>query len=154
MTLFPWVLDIVKQFGVGVSAAAFFTQSCAVNAIYYNVHKGWLHVPLEESSVSLDGLPLLLQPSDFPSFVSDRVKYPNFLAFLSHQFARLDDADWIFTNTFDSLELEVIINIPPYNRIYYNSSVFLFLYFILFTFLLVFIFFNFLKTVVFTIFFK
>ncbi|CAK9309310.1 unnamed protein product [Citrullus colocynthis] len=39
-SIFPWVLDIVKQFGVGVSASAFFTQSCAVNAIYYNVHKG------------------------------------------------------------------------------------------------------------------
>ncbi|XP_031742564.1 UDP-glycosyltransferase 74E2-like [Cucumis sativus] len=98
---FPWVIDIVKQFGV--SSAAFFTQSCAVNSIYYNVYKGWLGVPLEQCSISLDGLPPLC-PSDFPSFVYDPLKYPDILNMLSDQFARLDEADWIFTNTFDSLE--------------------------------------------------
>ncbi|KAL4027659.1 hypothetical protein IC575_010834 [Cucumis melo] len=102
----PWVLDILKQFGV--SSAAFFTQSCAVNAIYYNVYKGWLSVPLEKQrSISLDGLPPLC-PSDFPSFVSDPIKYPDILKLLTtDQFTRLDEADWIFTNTFDSLEPQV-----------------------------------------------
>ena len=105
---FPWVIDIVKQFGV--SSAAFFTQSCAVNSIYYNVYKGWLGVPLGQCSISLDGLPPLC-PSDFPSFVYDPLKYPDILNMLSDQFARLDEADWIFTNTFDSLEPQVIVNV-------------------------------------------
>ncbi|XP_038888701.1 mogroside IE synthase-like [Benincasa hispida] len=104
-SIFPWVLDLLKQFGV--FGAAFFTQSCAVNAIYYNVYKGWLDVPLEEPLVSLDGLPPL-RPSDFPSFISNRVKYPDYLSFLTGQFTRLSDVDWIFTNTFDGLEPEEV----------------------------------------------
>ena len=34
----PWALDVAK--GFGLVGAALFTQSCAVNAVYYHVHKG------------------------------------------------------------------------------------------------------------------
>ncbi|CAK9309317.1 unnamed protein product [Citrullus colocynthis] len=101
-SIMPWALDIAKEFGV--LGAAFFTQSCAVNAIYYNFHKGWLSdVSLKQSSISLDGLPIL-HPSDLPSFVYEQHKYPTILAFLSNQYVALKDAHWIFVNTFDSLE--------------------------------------------------
>lgn len=104
-SIMPWILDITKQFGV--PGASFFTQSSAVNAIYYNVNKGSLNVPLQQTTVSVDhGLPVL-HPSDLPSFVSDGVKYPAILNFLSDQFTRLNDADWIFANTFDTLEQQV-----------------------------------------------
>ncbi|GMN36148.1 hypothetical protein TIFTF001_005795 [Ficus carica] len=43
----PWALDFAKQ--LGLAAAPFFTQSCAVNVIFYNVHRGLLRIPVEGS---------------------------------------------------------------------------------------------------------
>ncbi|KAE8647337.1 UDP-glycosyltransferase 74E2 [Cucumis sativus] len=101
-SIMPWVLDIAKQFGV--LCAAFFTQSSAVNVIYYNFHKGWLsNDALKESLICLNGLPGLCS-SDLPSFVSEQHKYPALLSFLADQFVAVNGAHWIFANTFDSLE--------------------------------------------------
>ncbi|KAM1007071.1 hypothetical protein ACFX13_003767 [Malus domestica] len=36
----PWPLDVAKKFGIG--GAVFFTQSCAVDNIYYHVQQGLL----------------------------------------------------------------------------------------------------------------
>lgn len=123
-SIMPWALDIAKEFGV--LGAAFFTQSCAVNAIYYNFHKGWLSdVSLKQSSISLDGLPIL-HPSDLPSFVYEQHKYPTILAFLSNQYVALKDAHWIFVNTFDSLEPKVRSQISTYSSIIVYSFIFQF----------------------------
>lgn len=104
-SMMPWVLDVAKKFGV--LGASFFTQSSAVNAIYYNVYKGWLNVPLQEKSVLLEGQLPVLQPSDLSTFVSESSKYQAVLSFLTDQFKNLDVADWILVNTFDSLEPKV-----------------------------------------------
>lgn len=103
-SMMPWILDVVHE--LGVKAATFFTQSFVVNAIYYNVHKEWINVPLEQSFVSLDEFPIL-QACDLPSFIFDPSKYPFLLSSLPDQFSRLNKADWIFINTFDSLEPRV-----------------------------------------------
>ncbi|WRX21431.1 hypothetical protein QQP08_013918 [Theobroma cacao] len=100
---FPWALDIAKK--LGLPAAAFFTQSCAVDTIYYNVHEGLVKLPLAESSLSIDGLPLL-QGCDLPSFVYDIGSYPAFLHTCVNQFSNFMEADWVFINTFTSLEEE------------------------------------------------
>ncbi|KAG6571711.1 UDP-glycosyltransferase 74E1, partial [Cucurbita argyrosperma subsp. sororia] len=101
-SMLPWIHDVVKE--LGVLPAVFFTQSFCVNAIYYNVHKEWINVPLQQSSVCLDhGFPVL-QPYDLPSFIFDPSKYPFLLSLATDQFSRLNDGDWIFINTFDSLE--------------------------------------------------
>ncbi|XP_022963903.1 UDP-glycosyltransferase 74E2-like [Cucurbita moschata] len=101
-SMLPWIHDVVKE--LGVLPAVFFTQSFCVNAIYYNVHKEWINVPLQQSSVCLDhGFPVL-QPYDLPSFIFDPSKYPFLLSLVTDQFSRLNDGDWIFINTFDSLE--------------------------------------------------
>lgn len=102
--MMPWILDVARE--LGVRAAAFFTQSFAVNSIYYSVHKGWMDVPLQRSFVCFDGFPVL-QAYELPSFIFDPTKYPFILGFLADQFSRLKDADWIFVNTFDSLEPQV-----------------------------------------------
>ncbi|KAK6266351.1 hypothetical protein QUC31_017188 [Theobroma cacao] len=100
----PWALDIAKH--LGLPAAAFFTQSCAVDTIYYNVHEGLVKLPLAESSLSIDGLPLL-QECDLPSFVYDIGSYPALLHTCVNQFSNFMEADWVFINTFTSLEDEV-----------------------------------------------
>lgn len=40
----PWALDVAKKFGV--VGAAFFTQTCAVNSVYYHVNRNLLKIPL------------------------------------------------------------------------------------------------------------
>ncbi|CAI0459499.1 unnamed protein product [Linum tenue] len=55
--LIPWCLDVAKSFGL--ITAAFFTQSCAVESIYYHVREGLLHLPVVEAQISIPGLPPL-----------------------------------------------------------------------------------------------
>ena len=104
--MMPWVLDLAR--GIGVLRASFFTQSCAVCSIYYAFHEGKLSVPLEKAGVLLEGLPPL-KTDDLPSFVSDMQMYQGALSHLASQFADIGEVDWIFFNTFDSLEEKVYI---------------------------------------------
>jgi pathogen-inducible salicylic acid glucosyltransferase len=101
----PWALDVAKKFGL--FGAAFFTQSCVVNNIYYHVHKEVLKVPLLGTEILLPGLPSL-EPQDMPSFIYDFGSYSPVLDILVSQFSNLDQADWVLVNTFYELEQEVI----------------------------------------------
>lgn len=102
----PWPLDVAKKFGI--VGAVFFTQSCAVDNIFYHVHQGLLKLPLPpESEILLPGLPPL-QPSDMPSFISVYGSYPAFFTMVvDDQFSNVDKADWVLCNTFYELEEEV-----------------------------------------------
>ncbi|MBA0578652.1 hypothetical protein Gorai_020927, partial [Gossypium raimondii] len=87
-----WALDVAKQFGI--PSAVFFTQSCAVNNVYYHVSKGILQLPLlPEVNVSLPGLPLL-QVSELPSFISDYEPQSAWFDVIVKQFENVDGADW------------------------------------------------------------
>jgi pathogen-inducible salicylic acid glucosyltransferase len=101
----PWALDVAKKFGL--LGATVFTQSCAVDNIYYHVHKGVLKVPLSETEILLPGSPIL-RPQDMPSFVYDYGSYPAFFEMIVGQFSNIDKADWVFVNTFYELEQQVI----------------------------------------------
>lgn len=101
----PWALDIAKKFGL--VGAVFFTQSCAVNNIYYHVQKGVLKLPLQENEILLPGLPTL-EPQDMPSFIYVWGSYPAALDMVVNQFANVDKADWVLCNTFYELEQEVV----------------------------------------------
>lgn len=102
----PWVLDVAQKFGI--SGAVFFTQSCAVDNIYYHIYKGMLKLPFVENEVvRVHGLPPLA-PSDLPSFVSDCGSYPPLLRMVVNQFMNFEKADWLFINTFYELENEVL----------------------------------------------
>ncbi|XP_062175064.1 UDP-glycosyltransferase 74F2-like [Alnus glutinosa] len=104
-SLLPWALDIAKSFGL--LGAVFLTQSCAVDNIYYHVHKGALKLPLSETEILLPGSPPL-QPQDLPSFISDFGSYPVYYDMLVGQFSNIDKADWVLVNTFYELEQEVV----------------------------------------------
>ncbi|KAL2544531.1 UDP-glycosyltransferase 74F2 [Forsythia ovata] len=102
-----WGLDVAKKFGL--VSAAFFTQSCAVDNIYYHVYKKELKLPLSDTEkfVNIPGLSVL-ESSDLPSFVYFHGSYPAAFEMILNQFQNLEKADWILINTFHKLEEEVI----------------------------------------------
>ncbi|KAK9265578.1 hypothetical protein L1049_007410 [Liquidambar formosana] len=100
----PWALDVAKQFGL--VGAAFFTQPCAVNYIYYYAYHGLLKLPVS-SPVSIPGLPLLHLP-DMPSFIYVPGSYPAYFEMVLSQFSNAEKADLILVNTFYKLEHEVV----------------------------------------------
>ncbi|PIA29592.1 hypothetical protein AQUCO_05800019v1 [Aquilegia coerulea] len=105
----PWALDVAKEFSL--LGAPFFTQSCAVNSIYFHVQQGLLSVPLATTAagtvISLPGLPPM-EVSDLPSFISDYESYPSVRYLVLNQFSNINKADWIFVNIFHMLEHEVV----------------------------------------------
>ncbi|KAK2977639.1 hypothetical protein RJ640_012476, partial [Escallonia rubra] len=103
----PWVLDIAHQ--LGLYGAVFSTQSCAVGAVYYHMHKGSLKNigPVEGSTVSLPSMPLM-ETKDLSSFIYDMGSYPSMLRLVVNQFSNWEKADWRLFNTFDKLEGEVV----------------------------------------------
>ncbi|KAL1827003.1 hypothetical protein ACET3Z_005415 [Daucus carota] len=102
-SLFPSGVEMCHQFGL--RGAPFFTQSCAVNAIYLNVLQGRLKIPFDKglSNFSLPSLPVL-DTVDMPSNVIGT--FPDLWAYFSRQFSGLEKADWVFLNSFDKLETE------------------------------------------------
>lgn len=100
----PWALDVAKKYGM--LGVAFFTQSCAVDTLYYNAYHGLLQLPVVENEINVPGLPTL-NPSDLPSFLYAYGSYPIFLDVVLNQFSNLEKADWLLCNTFDKLEQEV-----------------------------------------------
>lgn len=101
-----WALDVAK--GFGLFAAAFFTHACAVDYIFYNVYHEVLKMPVSSTPVLIEGLPLLLELQDLPTFVVLPDSYPANVKMIMSQFANLDKADWILINTFYKLECEVV----------------------------------------------
>ncbi|XP_017975814.1 PREDICTED: UDP-glycosyltransferase 74E1-like isoform X1 [Theobroma cacao] len=100
----PWALAVAKNFGV--QGASFFTQSWAVNAIFYHLKQGTFRVPPEEPVVSLPSMPEL-RLSDLPSFVCDNSgSYPGLCKLVKNQFSNFEEANWVFCNTYDELEDE------------------------------------------------
>ncbi|KAF8391757.1 hypothetical protein HHK36_021991 [Tetracentron sinense] len=104
-SVMPWALDLVKP--LGIAGASFFTQSCAVDVIYYHVHQGLLRIPVEGPTISLPGIPLL-GIHDLPSFVYAQGSYPSLQSLVLKQFSNFEKADWLLFNTFDKLEEEVV----------------------------------------------
>ncbi|KAG6741373.1 hypothetical protein POTOM_054607 [Populus tomentosa] len=102
----PWVLEIARQ--LGLIGASFFTQSCAVSSVYYQIHEGQLKIPLEKFPVSVPGLPPL-DADELPSFVHDmESEYSSILTVVVDQFLDFRGADWVFVNSFNTLEEEVV----------------------------------------------
>ncbi|KAI7746825.1 hypothetical protein M8C21_026258, partial [Ambrosia artemisiifolia] len=99
-----WALDVAMEFGI--DGGSFFTQACSVNNIYYHVHKGLISLPLSVP-VSVPGLPQL-ECWETPSFVHNYGPYPGWSEIVFNQFCNIDQARWVFTNSFYKLEEEVI----------------------------------------------
>ncbi|KAL0330935.1 UNVERIFIED_CONTAM: UDP-glycosyltransferase 74E2 [Sesamum angustifolium] len=75
--------------------------------IYYNVYKGPLKVPLLDKEIVVTGLPLL-DISDVPSFLRDQDSHPGSLELVLNQFRNVEEADFVFVNSFYELEEEVM----------------------------------------------
>ncbi|KAK9725258.1 hypothetical protein RND81_05G132200 [Saponaria officinalis] len=103
----PWVLDVAEKFGL--YGASFFTQSCLVSMIFYQVYEGVLSVPIKGpwSSDFVKGVPLI-EEKDMPSFVCEVGLYPSLEKLVINQFSNYGEANWRFFNTIDVLECEVI----------------------------------------------
>ncbi|GMY32877.1 UDP-glycosyltransferase 74F2-like [Fagus crenata] len=101
----PWALEVAKKFGL--VGAAFFTQTCAVNLIYYHVHRGLLKLPISSTPISIPGLPVL-ELEDMPSFICVSGSYPAYFEMVLNQFSNSDKADWVLANTFHELEVQVV----------------------------------------------
>ncbi|KAK9288341.1 hypothetical protein L1049_016794 [Liquidambar formosana] len=86
----PWALDVAQR--LGLHGAAFFTQSCAVCAVYYHVHQGALKIPIQDPTTSLPSMPLL-GIDDMPSFVCDTASYPSLLNLVLIQFSNFQKAN-------------------------------------------------------------
>ncbi|RDX80630.1 UDP-glycosyltransferase 74F1, partial [Mucuna pruriens] len=100
-----WALDVAKEFGL--FGAAFFTQMCAVNYIYYYVYNGLLKVPVSSPPISIPGLPLL-DLRDTPAFVYDPGFYPAYFDMVMNQFSNIHKADILLVNSFYKLEDQVV----------------------------------------------
>ncbi|XP_027118818.2 mogroside I-E synthase-like [Coffea arabica] len=105
-SMMPWILEIV-QGQLGLKGAAFFTQACAVCAIFNHIHRGTLKVPLETSTILLPSMPQL-ESDDLPSFVYNPSPYPGHLDVVLSQNINLEKSDWLLFNSFDKLENEVV----------------------------------------------
>ncbi|THF96695.1 hypothetical protein TEA_002398 [Camellia sinensis var. sinensis] len=102
----PRALDVTKEFGI--HGVVFFTQTCAINSIYYHVHEGLLSLPLSpNSTILLPGLPPL-EACETPSSVYTYGLYPSFIDLLVNQFCNIDKANWVLFNTFYEFEEEVV----------------------------------------------
>ncbi|XP_022726547.1 UDP-glycosyltransferase 74B1-like [Durio zibethinus] len=99
----PWALDVAKQHGI--YGAAFFTNSASVCSIFSHLRRGLLALPLtpERTPLRLPGLPPL-NFRDLPTFLRFPESYPAYLAMKLSQYSNLNEADWIFCNTFEDLE--------------------------------------------------
>lgn len=107
-SIMPWVADLVHQ--LGLRAAAFNSQSCAVFAVYHHTDQGNLAALTEGSTVSLPSMPPL-GLDDLPSFVRNESSYSSLLRFVLSRNVNTQKADWLLFNTFDELEKEVCLSL-------------------------------------------
>ncbi|KAH0668926.1 hypothetical protein KY289_023419 [Solanum tuberosum] len=106
-SFFPWALDVAKKHGI--YGASFFTNSAMVCAVFAHIHHGTFSLPVkieENEPLLLPGLPCLY-PIDVPGFIKEPESYPAYLAMKMSQFSNVENADWIFDNSFQELEGEI-----------------------------------------------
>ncbi|KAJ8748177.1 hypothetical protein K2173_000585 [Erythroxylum novogranatense] len=99
----PWCLDVAKR--CGLMGAVFFTQSCAVDSIYYHLYQGLIELPLKGTKIL-----------DMPSFLYRFGSYPAALNMLLRQFSNIEKADWVLCNTvyeFEQQEVEWLSKLWP-----------------------------------------
>ncbi|MCL7021886.1 hypothetical protein MKW94_006898 [Papaver nudicaule] len=102
---YPWALHVAKRYNL--IGAAFYTQSCVVSSIYYDIQKGLLKTPVLANQVSSrPGLPTL-DFSDLPTYIADLGPDPAVLDAILEPYRNSDKADWVLFSTFDKLEVEV-----------------------------------------------
>ncbi|GLJ25446.1 hypothetical protein SUGI_0487220 [Cryptomeria japonica] len=111
-SLLNWVPHIANKFNI--TSAFFWTQSCAVYAIYYHFYTGMVKAKDETENVrdviEIPGLPQLCQ-SDTPSFLQSSNPCESLLRLVMDQFSTIFQATWILGNSFNELEMTEIQSI-------------------------------------------
>ncbi|CAL1377150.1 unnamed protein product [Linum trigynum] len=108
-SLLWWCLGVARK--LNLVGAAFFTQSCSVDAIFCGFREGRVRIPVavdERNEVFVEGMGRMLQLHDLPSFFFEPDDPPGSFDLLSAQFTNVGLADWVFCNTFTTLEEEVL----------------------------------------------
>nr|AFJ52959.1 UDP-glycosyltransferase 1 [Linum usitatissimum] len=109
-SIMPWAVGIARE--LGMVGAAFFTQPAAVNGVFLEVMEGRIGVPPEKGMVTeVEGWPAAMEVCDLPSFVSDVLDSPSRrmgLEMMAGQFSTAREADWVFCNTFYTLEEKML----------------------------------------------
>ncbi|XVE57084.1 hypothetical protein DITRI_Ditri04bG0063600 [Diplodiscus trichospermus] len=106
-SLLSWALDVAKEFGI--YAAIMLTNSASVCSLYWQIHQGRLTLPLKQETLAaqIPGLPSL-RFSDLPSFLAQPANHPAYLALILDKVSALDENDWVFCNSFEELESELV----------------------------------------------
>ncbi|WMV40345.1 hypothetical protein MTR67_033730 [Solanum verrucosum] len=120
----PWAVEVAKNFGL--ISAAFFTQNCAVDNIYYHVHKGVIKLPptQNDEEILIPGFSSTIEASDAGAELQpDKGVHVNnlrrkitlctpeaerIIEMMVNQFSNLDKVDWVLINSFYELEKQVI----------------------------------------------
>lgn len=113
-SMFPWALDVAKEFKI--YGAVFLTVSASVSSMFWRVvNRGLSLLTLQETDddqglVNIPGLPPLA-PSELPTFLSqpESQTHSPYLALILEKFSKLEENDWVFCNSFQELETEVIV---------------------------------------------
>ncbi|CAN4075768.1 unnamed protein product [Withania somnifera] len=106
-SFFPWAVEVAKNFRL--VSAAFFTQNCAVDNIFYHVYKGEIKlIPTQvDEKILIPGFSSPIESSDVPNF-NIGPEAGIILEMFVNQFSNLDQVDWALINSFYELEKEVI----------------------------------------------
>ncbi|KAF2314717.1 hypothetical protein P3X46_023350 [Hevea brasiliensis] len=106
-SLLTWAVDVAKQ--LGIYAAVFLTNSASVCSMYWQIDQGLLTLPVKQETVpvSLPGLPSL-DFYELPSFLASPTTHSAYLETILQKFHSLDKNDWVFCNSFEELEIELV----------------------------------------------
>ncbi|XP_012080127.2 UDP-glycosyltransferase 74B1 [Jatropha curcas] len=106
-SLLTWVLDVATR--LRVYSALFLTNSASVCSMYWHFDKGVLDFPVKKETlpVSFPGLPPL-GFFDLPSFLAFPTNHSAYLDAVFDGFHCLDETDWVFCNSFEDLEIELV----------------------------------------------
>ncbi|ONI08439.1 hypothetical protein PRUPE_5G178200 [Prunus persica] len=106
-SLLSWAIDVAKKFNI--YGAVFFTNSASVCSMYWHIIHGHQAFPVKQETEPLlmPGLPPLAL-SDLPSFLSQPAPHSPYLALILEQFSSLEENDWVFCNSFEELESELV----------------------------------------------
>lgn len=106
-SILPWGLSVARQFGI--YGAAFWTTSASVCSMYWQLRQGVLSLPVKQEPVpvSMPGLPPL-RLSDLPDFLAQPGHLSAYMSAVMEQISSLEQNDWVFMNSFDALESELV----------------------------------------------
>ncbi|KAJ8561225.1 hypothetical protein K7X08_027415 [Anisodus acutangulus] len=101
-----WFFALISK-NLGAIVEKLSDSECPVTVlVFYSIKKS-SKVPFDGTVVTLPSLPLL-EKEDLPTFIYDSDLYPSLTKLIFSQNINFKKADWLFFNTFDVLEKEVV----------------------------------------------